>query len=167
MHQTALQNRILRIAEHATPAHGGNRFVLLPEVAGRSRVVAHRSVENHFRAHRDDVFDAQLRPLLRGNCGDIVGALGRFELARHEFQSVGLDLGVLDLDCCDALLAAGLAREAAQRAIIAVDALRAAGNRFEVPEAELVAAIASLRCGDRKVAMQQSTAAERDFRLPC
>ena len=45
-------------------------------------------------------------------CGDIVSALERFSQARQEFERLGLDPGVLDLDCCDALLAAGLAREA-------------------------------------------------------
>ena len=61
-------------------------------------------------------------------CGDIIGALGRSQSARTEFQSVGLDLGVLDLDCCDALLTAGLAREALQRATSATEELRANGN---------------------------------------
>ena len=51
-----------------------------------------------------------------------------------------------------------------QRAIVAVEALRANGSRFEVPEAELVAAHASLRCDDPAAAIRWATAAEDDFR---
>jgi tetratricopeptide (TPR) repeat protein len=81
-------------------------------------------------------------------CGDIISALEQFSQARQEFDRVGLDPGVLDLDCCDALLAAGLGREALQRAKDASVALRSGGNLFELPEAQLVAAVASQRCGD-------------------
>jgi hypothetical protein len=101
---------------------------------------------------------------LDARCGDIIGALGRFELARTEFRSLGRNLGVLDLDTCDALLAAGLAREALERSTTAIDALQAAGNRFEVPEAELVAALASLQCNDPGEALRWATIAEDDFR---
>ena len=97
-------------------------------------------------------------------CGDIVAALERFDQARREFETIGLDRGVLDLDCCDALLAAGLPSESMRRASEAADALRDSGNMFELPEAQLLTAIASQRCGDLVGARSWASAAAAEFK---
>ncbi len=154
---------------HMYEAHGRNNRGLVRTYAGafgaaRTDLECARRLYLQLGMTRGAALSLHNLAFLDTRCGDIIGALGRFELARTEFQSVGLDLGVLDLDCCDALLTAGLAREALQRATSATEELRANGNRFEVPEAELVAAVASLQCENPVGAIRWATTAEHDFR---
>jgi tetratricopeptide (TPR) repeat protein len=101
---------------------------------------------------------------LDNRSGDVIGALDRFEQAREEFVAHGLDIGMLDLDCCDALLAAGLPGEALERAVAAVAELQRDGNEFEVPEAQLVAAVASERAGRPEGAIRWAGEAAERFR---
>jgi tetratricopeptide (TPR) repeat protein len=101
---------------------------------------------------------------LDSRAGDVIGALDRFEQARREFEALGLDVGVLDLDCCDALLAAGLPGEALERAVAAISELERGGNEFEVPEAQLVAAVASERANDPEGAIRWAAEAAERFK---
>src|SRR5580658_8472362 len=78
--RTRMKHRILGVAEHAIISHGRNRRILFPEVISRVRIAAHRTVEDNLRAHRDDEFDAEVRPLLADRRGDIVRARDAHEL---------------------------------------------------------------------------------------
>lgn len=139
-----------------------------------------RTFEGHYREARNDLERARGLYLALGmtmgaamalsnlafldaRAGDVIGALDRFGQARREYEALGLNVGILDLDCCDALLAAGLPGAALERAITAVAELQAGGNEFEVPEAQLIAAVASERVGDQEGAIRWSAEAAGRF----
>jgi hypothetical protein len=66
-----MQHRIIWIAEHAIVAHGGNRWIARPKTRWRASASPHLTVENDLRAHLDNVLQAEMRPTLRHDIGDI------------------------------------------------------------------------------------------------
>ena len=101
---------------------------------------------------------------LDSRAGDVIGALDRFERARREFEVLGLDLGVIDLDCVRRPARGRSSGEALERAVAAVAELERDGNEFEMPEAQLVAAVASERVSGPEGAVRWASEATERFR---
>src|SRR5271155_5490660 len=111
--RAGVEHRILRIADDAMVAHGGNRRILLPEIT-RRRIGTHRAVQNYLGPHRDDELDAEMRPPLAGGGSDIVGARDAHELVEISARANRDDRPMTDehqralrLDVCETLLNGG------------------------------------------------------------
>jgi tetratricopeptide (TPR) repeat protein len=97
--------------------------------------------------------------------GDLPEALTYFDEARSRYDALGENFPDLDIDRCSALLAAGLAAEAAQEADTALTRLPPEGG-IAIKKAELffAAATAALAAGHPADARQRASQAHRLFR---
>jgi tetratricopeptide (TPR) repeat protein len=95
--------------------------------------------------------------------GDIPAALASLDAAGEAYRRAGMPVGLLLVDQCDVLLAAGLAAEARQVALIAVAELSANRQSADLAEARLMLARAELADGAPAAARQTAAAAQRSF----
>lgn len=95
--------------------------------------------------------------------GDLPGALASFDAAEPVIAQAGARHGVLELDRCHALLAAGLGREARVSAQRAVQRLDDNAMAAELAEARLALAAATLADGDADAAQAAAEQAAREF----
>src|SRR5262249_38257869 len=96
--------------------------------------------------------------------GDIPGALEHYEAAVRTFQELAPGLVPRgQIDMARALLAAGLAEEAARHLDDAIPVLREHRIGQDLAEAEIVRAAAALLHGEPTVAMQLAGSAQRRF----
>ena len=97
--------------------------------------------------------------------GDIPAALQRFTAAAGSYRvSTPDNLPVLAMDKARALLAAGLASDAASELDAAMDSFRRQRLDYDLAEAELARAEAALAVGEPAVARRWAAAAQRRFR---
>ena len=96
------------------------------------------------------------RGTMEARRGDVVAALVAFDAAADGFRAAGLDPGLLPVERAEALLAAGLAREAQAAAAGAVAQYAASGNRVDVVQARLTLAEAAILGGDHEQAAHQA-----------
>jgi hypothetical protein len=95
--------------------------------------------------------------------GDIPAALASLDAAGEAYRRAGMPVGLLLVDQCDVLLAAGLVAEARQVAIAAVAELSAYRQSADLAEARLMLARAELADGDPAAARRTAAAAQRSF----
>ena len=95
--------------------------------------------------------------------GDIPAALRFYTDARGDLDQLGASAAIADLDASEALLLAGLAEEAAERARAAVQALITADMRTDAAEAQLLHAAAALEAGNPAEAGDAARAAHAAF----
>jgi tetratricopeptide (TPR) repeat protein len=95
--------------------------------------------------------------------GDIPAALASLDAAGEAYRQAGMPVGLLLVDQCDVLLAAGLVAEARQVAITAVAELSAHRQAADLAEARLMLARAELADGAPAAARRTAAAAQRSF----
>jgi hypothetical protein len=96
--------------------------------------------------------------------GDLPAALEAFDAAEPAFDdTTGIRRGVLEVDRCQTLLAAGLQREAQASARRAVHLLSTSQLGLELSEARLALAEAELACGEPAAALAAAEQAGMDF----
>ncbi|MEA2220627.1 MAG: hypothetical protein QOJ35_3253 [Solirubrobacteraceae bacterium] len=96
--------------------------------------------------------------------GDLPAALASFDAAEPMLaDTTGLRRGVLEKDRCQALLAAGLQREAQASARLAVELLSGSELGLELSEARLALAEAELACGRPAEALAAAEQAGAEF----
>jgi tetratricopeptide (TPR) repeat protein len=100
---------------------------------------------------------------LAGRRGDLVEAFRRFDEAERDYESLGLTAAAIFPDRSEALLAAGLTKEALALAERAVDALGASGDDVDLAEASMLVARAALLAGDPERATVASLTATQLF----
>ncbi len=97
--------------------------------------------------------------------GDLPEALGYFDEAGHRYDALGETNPDLAIDRCSALLAAGLAGEAAREADAALSRMAPGGGiAFKRAELLFAAATAALAAGDTAAAEERARHAHRLFR---
>ncbi|GAA4566425.1 CHAT domain-containing protein [Planotetraspora kaengkrachanensis] len=112
----------------------------------------------------DKAVAVENRGLAAFRTGDLPAALGHFDEAARRYAALGTPAFVLAGSRCGALLAAGLAREAAQEADAATELLdRLGGQTTRRAELMLVAARALNDSGDPEAAAVRADAAVRSF----
>ncbi|WP_203974318.1 CHAT domain-containing protein [Planotetraspora silvatica] len=112
----------------------------------------------------DKAVAVENRGLAAFRAGDLPAALGHFDEAARRYAALGTPAFVLAGSRCGALLAAGLAREAAQEADAATELLdRLGGQTTRRAELMLVAARALNDSGDPEAAATRADAAVRSF----
>lgn len=118
-------------------------------------------------AHGHRVLEAKARHTLGDRSqlvGDIPGALRHYEQAARIFEQAGPgSLPRVRLDQARALLAAGLAEEAARHLAEAIPDFRRTRVFQDLAEAEVFRAAAAILDGDYKLARQLASAARRRF----
>ena len=102
---------------------------------------------------------------LAGRRGDLVEAFRRFDDAERVYRALGLSGAAIFPDRSEALLAAGLTKEALALAERAVEDLEAAGDDVDVAEASILVARAALLAGDPQRAEAASAVSSRLFEL--
>lgn len=96
--------------------------------------------------------------------GDLPAALEAFDAAEPAFDdATGIRRGVLEIDRCQALLAAGLQREAQASARRAVELLSGSQLGLELSEARLALAEAELACHEPAAALAAAERARAEF----
>jgi hypothetical protein len=95
--------------------------------------------------------------------GDIPAALASLDAAGEAYRRARMPVGLLLVDQCDVLLAAGLVAEARQAAITAVAELSAHRQSADLAEARLMLARAELADGAPAAARRTAAAAQRSF----
>lgn len=95
--------------------------------------------------------------------GDLPGALASFDAAEPVIAQAGARQGVLELDRCHALLAAGLGHEARESAQRAVRRLEENAMAAELAEARLALAEAQLADADCDAALDAAEQAAEEF----
>jgi hypothetical protein len=97
--------------------------------------------------------------------GDLPGALAHLDEAGGRFDALGVSFTELDIDRCQALLAAGLAAEAAEEADSALGRIPAEGGiAYKKAEMLFAAATAALAAGHPVDAREHARRARRLFR---
>ena len=97
--------------------------------------------------------------------GDLPGALTYFDEAGSRYDALGETVPDLAIDRCSALLAAGLAREAARETDAALSRIPPEGGiAFKNAELVFTAATAALAAGDLAAARERARQARRLFR---
>ncbi len=95
--------------------------------------------------------------------GDIPAALASLDAASEAYRRAKMPVGLLLVDQCDVLLAAGLVAEARQVAITAVAELSAHRQSADLAEAHLMLARAELADGAPAAARRTAATAQRSF----
>ena len=95
--------------------------------------------------------------------GDIPAALASLDAAAEAYRRAGMPVGLLLVDQCDVLLAAGLVAEARQVASTAVAELCANRQSADLAEARLMLARAELADGAPAAARRTAATAQRSF----
>ncbi len=95
--------------------------------------------------------------------GDIPAALASLDAAAEAYRRAGMPVGLLLVDQCDVLLAAGLVAEARQVAVTAVAELSANRQSADLAEARLMLARAELADGAPAAARRTAATAQRSF----
>jgi hypothetical protein len=95
--------------------------------------------------------------------GDIPAALASLDAAGEAYRRAGMPVGLLLVDQCDVLLAAGLVAEAREVALTAVAELSAHRQSADLAEARLMLARAELADGAPAAARRTAAAAQRSF----
>ncbi|MEO3808261.1 CHAT domain-containing protein [Sphaerisporangium sp. B11E5] len=109
-------------------------------------------------------FGVHNRGLVAFRAGDLPSALDHLDAAGRRYQALDAPMPDLAIDRCAVLLAAGLAREAAESAAEAVRLLdRGKGQATKRAELHLAAARAALAAGDPAAALHHTTVAGRLF----
>jgi tetratricopeptide (TPR) repeat protein len=97
--------------------------------------------------------------------GDLPEALACLDEAGNRYEALGETIPDLTIDRCSALLAAGLAEEAARESDLALSQIpRRGGNAFKNAQLYLAAATAALAAGNSAVAGERARQARRLFR---
>ena len=97
--------------------------------------------------------------------GDLPEALTYLDEARNRYEALGETVPDLAIDRCSALLAAGLAEEAAQESDLALSRISPqGGNAFKNAELHFAAATAALAAGNPAIAGERARQARRLFR---
>jgi tetratricopeptide (TPR) repeat protein len=97
--------------------------------------------------------------------GDLPEALTYLDEAGNRYDALGETIPDLAIDRCSALLAAGLAQEAAQESDIALSRITPeGGNAFKNAELLFAAATAALAAGNPAIAKERARQARRLFR---
>ena len=97
--------------------------------------------------------------------GDLPQALAYLDEAGNQYDALGETVPDLAIDRCSALLAAGLAGEAAQESELALSRIPArGGNAFKNAELLFAAATAALAAGNPAAARERARQARRLFR---
>jgi tetratricopeptide (TPR) repeat protein len=103
------------------------------------------------------------RGFVEARRGDIPAALACLDAAGEAYRKAGMPVGLLLVDQCDVLLAAGLAAEAREVALAAVAELSASGQSADLAEARLMLARAELAGGTPAAARRTAGVAQRSF----
>jgi len=103
------------------------------------------------------------RGFVEARRGDIPAALACLDAAGEAYRRAGMPVGLLLVDQCDVLLAAGLAAEAREIAVAAVAELSAHRQSADLAEARLMLARAELADGAPAAARRTASVAQRSF----
>ena len=150
--------RLLMFRAHVFFAFGLPRRAAA-DIAQAEQLFAVTGQEREYAIARHD------RGLVALDRGDLPEALTYFDEAANRYDALGVTLPELVIDRCTALLAAGLAGEAAQETETALSQLPHEGRRaYKAVELLFAAASAALAAGDLAKAREQARQAHRLFR---
>jgi tetratricopeptide (TPR) repeat protein len=112
----------------------------------------------------ESIFTVHNRGLAAYRLGDLPTALARLDEADERYRRVGTPVPELNIDRCEVLLAAGLARDARAEADAGIQQIeRIRGQATKKAELLLMAARAALAAGDAATAVNRATAAAKLF----
>src|SRR5579875_1269905 len=72
--RTGMKRKVLRVAIDAMILHRRNAWIFAPESLWRSGIVTHLTIKYDLRFHRDNIFDAQVRPAIARTVSNVDSA---------------------------------------------------------------------------------------------